>query len=47
MLTGLKQGEGVEPLNFIAPIETMITQVHTLVPEDTSAGKGHGMETNK
>jgi len=47
MLTGLKQGEGVEPLNFIAPIATLITQVHTPVLEDTSAGKGHGMETNK
>ena len=47
MFTGLKQGEGVEPLNFIAPIATLITQVHTPVLEDTSAGKGHGMERNK
>jgi len=47
MLVGLKQGKGVEPLNFIAPIATIITQVHTLVPENTSAGKFHGMEINK
>ena len=47
MLTGLKQGKGVKPLNFIAPIATMITQVHTPVPKNTSAGKGHGMKTNK
>ena len=47
MFRGLKQGEGVEPLNFIAPIATIITPVHTLVPESTFAGKGHGMEINK
>ena len=44
MLIGLKQGKGLEPLNFIAPITTIITQVHTPVPESISAGKGHGME---
>jgi len=47
MLTGLKQGKGVEPLKFIAPIATIITQVHTPMPENTSAGKCHGMEINK
>ena len=47
MLIGLKQGKGVEALTFIAPIATIITQVHTPVPESTSAGKGHGMEINK
>ena len=31
MFKGLKQGEGVEPLNFIAPIATLITQAHTPV----------------
>ena len=44
MLTGLKQGKGVEPLNFISAIAIIITQVHTPVPENTSAGKGRGME---
>ena len=47
MLTGLKQGKGVEPLNFIAPIATIITQVHTPVAENTSVRKSHGMEINK
>lgn len=47
MLIGLKQEKGVEPLNFIAPIATIITQVHTPVPKRTSARKGHGMEINK
>ena len=28
-------------------IATIITQVHTPVPESTFAGKGHGMEINK
>ena len=31
LLTGMKQGEGVEPLNFIAPIATLISQAHTPV----------------
>ena len=47
MLTSLKQGKGVEPLNFIAPIATIITQVHTPMPENTSVGKCHGMGINK
>ena len=47
MFLGLKQGKGVEPLNFTAPIVTILTQVHTPVPESTSVGKGQGMEINK